>query len=238
MQQVPRYLIIGNGRVSRHFQHYFSLLQLSYLTWQRSQPIFELHQALNSATHVLLLISDNAIKSFIENQLQNYQGIVMHCSGSLVIERAYGAHPMMTFNDNLYALQQYLAIPFVFDHDAPAFAELFPGLLNQHVRLHKALKPKYHALCVLSGNFSCLLWQKLFTTLEQEFDIPHSMAHHYLTQQTQNLLTDPHNALTGPLVRGDSHTLTKNLLALESDPVQNVYQSFVAYYQKINEVKI
>jgi predicted short-subunit dehydrogenase-like oxidoreductase (DUF2520 family) len=233
MRQVPHILIIGNGRVSRHFQHYFSLLQIRCSSWHRQQPISQLHQALNHATHVLLLINDNAIESFIETQLQTYQGIIIHCSGSLVTERAYGAHPLMTFSEKLYELAHYQVIPFILDHDTPAFTELFPGLSNQTVRLHKSLKPKYHALCVLSGNFSCLMWQKLFNTFEHEFNIPPSVAHHYLSQQTHNLLTDPQRALTGPLVRGDMNTIANNLSALENDPFQAVYQSFITCYQKI-----
>lgn len=233
MRQVPHTLIIGNGRVSHHFQHYFSLLQIPYSSWHRKQAISQLHQTLNHATHVLLLINDSAIESFIETQLQTYQGMVIHCSGSLVTERAYGAHPLMTFSEKLYDLALYQTIPFILDHDAPEFTELFPGLQNQYVRLQKSLKPKYHALCVLSGNFSCLMWQKLFNTLEHEFNIPGSMAHPYLSQQTHNLLTDPHRALTGPLARGDSNTIASNLSALENDPFQAVYQSFITCYQKM-----
>jgi 2-dehydropantoate 2-reductase len=232
MRQVPRYLIIGNGRVARHFHHYFSQLQLQYTSWHRQQPLFQLHQALDQTTHVLLLISDSAIENFSAEHLQHKSLTLVHFSGSLIAENIYGAHPLMTFSETLYDLEKYQAIPFVLDHDAPEFAEILPGLPNQHVRLHKSLKPKYHALCVMSGNFSCLLWQKFFNTLEQEFDIPPSVAYPYLYQQTQNLLTCPGSALTGPLVRGDSITIEKNLAALESDPFQAVYKSFISCYQQ------
>ena len=144
---------------------------------------------------------------------------------------AHGAHPLMSFSKNLYGFDQYQSIPYILDHDAPAFESLFPGLPNQHVRLHKSSKAKYHALCVLSGNFSCLLWQKLFSCFEKEFNIPSAIAYPYLLQQTQNLLTDPKSALTGPLVRGDNYTIEKNIAALEQDPFQEVYRSFVACYQ-------
>jgi predicted short-subunit dehydrogenase-like oxidoreductase (DUF2520 family) len=49
----------------------------------------------------------------------------------------------------------------------------------------------------------------------------------------QNILLDPASALTGPLVRGDQQTLEKNLLALQEDPFQKVYESFIACYQNI-----
>ncbi len=237
MRQVPHYLIIGNGRVSRHFQYYFSRLNLPYTLWHRRLPHAQLHHALTLATHVLLLVNDSAIDSFIAEHLREAASRLIHFSGSLVTENAYGAHPLMTFSEALYDLEHYQAIPFVLDHDAPEFENLLPGLPNQHVRLHKTLKPKYHALCVMSGNFSCILWQKLFKTLEQEFSIPASVAYPYLYQQTQNLLLNPDTALTGPLVRGDDATIEKNLAALEDDVFRNVYESFAAAYKKTEEIK-
>lgn len=233
MRQVPRYLLIGNGRVAQHIQHYFTQLSLSFVTWQRSQPLIELQQHINDVTHILVLISDQQIEEFITLHLQNTNALRVHFSGSLISEKAYGAHPLMTFNQALYPFEQYQKIPFVIDQDAPAFDVLLPGLQNPHVRLAKSLKTKYHALCVLSGNFSCMLWQKLFSSLEQEFNFPGDIAQLYLQQQTQNLITHPKTALTGPLVRGDQLTIEKNLTALEGDPFKQVYESFVKCYKNI-----
>lgn len=227
MRQVPRYLLIGNGRVGRHFQHYFSLLSIPFLTWQRSEPVVQLQRKLHKSSHVLILIADDAIEQFIGSHLQDISAIRLHFSGSLVTDAAYGIHPLMSFSQHLYTLEHYQAIPFVIDHDAPAFDILLPGLPNQHVRLHKILKPKYHALCVMSGNFSCLLWQKLFFGLENEFHLPMTIAQPYFKQHMKNLLEHPHTALTGPLARGDIATIEKNIAALEDDPFQKIYQSFV-----------
>ncbi len=72
MRQVPRnvsYLLIGNGRVARHFQHYFSLLQLPFVTWQGSESPSLLREQIRHASHILLLISDDAIDSFIDAYL-------------------------------------------------------------------------------------------------------------------------------------------------------------------------
>jgi hypothetical protein len=143
----------------------------------------------------------------------------------------------MCFGKQLYTLSQYQSVPFIIDHDAPPFDELLPGLSNQHVILQKSLKPKYHALCVLGGNFSCMLWQKLFAGFETELNLPPSMAHAYLLQHTQNLLSDPESALTGPLVRRDANTILRNFAALDADPFQDIYQSFVSCYQQLSRGK-
>jgi predicted short-subunit dehydrogenase-like oxidoreductase (DUF2520 family) len=238
MRQVPHYLLIGNGRVATHFQHYFSLLQLSFTSWNQAEPIDKLHQQLTQATHILVLISDQAIEPFVLQHLKNTHAICIHFSGSLVSDHIYGAHPLMTFNKHLYNLEQYQTIPFVIDHNAPANENLLPGLPNPCARLDKSKKAKYHALCVLSGNFSCMLWQKFFTSLETEFNLPASIGQAYLQQQTQNILSDYASALTGPLTRNDHTTIEKNLAALSLDPFQEVYQSFVScYQQKSTEIK-
>lgn len=232
MRQVPHYLLIGSGRVARHFQYYLSLLQIPFQVWHRQDSLAQLQQKLVPASHILVLINDAAIDEFIQKYIITPNKIVTHFSGSLVSSLAYGAHPLMTFNDDLYSFEQYQSIPFVIDEDAPTFEMILPGLPNQHVRLPKSLKAKYHALCVLSGNFSCLLWQKFFSTLEQEFHFPIEIMTPYLLQQTQNIVNNYKTALTGPLVRNDLTTIHKNIDSLENDPFQEIYKSFVASYTK------
>lgn len=238
MRQVPRFLIIGNGRLAQHFRHYFSLLDLSFVTWTRQEPLEKLQEKQQDSSHILLLIKDDAIENFIRDHLNSTHKMLIHCSGSLVTPLAYGVHPLMTFGKELYALPDYQHIPFIMDHDAPDFHTLFPGLPNPHARLHKSLKAKYHALCVLSCNFSSLLWQKLLSSLEHEFNLPSEFVFPMLQQQTKNLLHDAPSALTGPLVRNDVRTIEKNLQALENDVFQKVYASFVDSYKNQNGVVI
>jgi predicted short-subunit dehydrogenase-like oxidoreductase (DUF2520 family) len=151
-----------------------------------------------------------------------------------VSKYAFGAHPLMSFNHTSYTLDKYQSIPFVIDETAPDFTDLLPGLSNQHARIATAHKAKYHALCVLSGNFSVMLWQKLMTNLEQ-LNLPKSFSYAYLQQLTENLMNSSQTALTGPLVRNDQITIDKNLAALEEDPFKEVYESFVNCYKKLQE---
>jgi predicted short-subunit dehydrogenase-like oxidoreductase (DUF2520 family) len=195
----------------------------------------QLQEKVETSTHILLLINDAAIETFISTHLQQSKAYKIHFSGALVTDKAYGLHPLMTFNTSLYDLAKYQSIAFVIDHDAPAFADLLPGLSNPHVYLNKSLKPKYHALCVMAANFSCILWQKLFTSFEAELSIPHSLAFPFLQQQTQNLIANYQTALTGPLVRGDQLTIQKNINALENDPFQQIYKTFVEHYSQISQ---
>jgi len=233
MQRITNYLIIGNGRVAKHLCNYLSLLDIGFANWHRGDALERLKELSSKASHILILISDNSIEKFIANNLKESSAIKIHFSGALNSDMAYGAHPLMSFNEGLYDLERYKKIPFVIDDDAPAFEELMPKLPNIHVRLSREMKAKYHALCVLSGNFSCILWQKFFSSLDKEFNFPQEIGKEYLKQQTQNLLEDYKSALTGPLVRGDVATINKNLEALKGDPFKDIYENFVKVYSQI-----
>ncbi|MBA3661626.1 MAG: DUF2520 domain-containing protein [Gammaproteobacteria bacterium] len=234
MKKNISYLIIGNGRLARHVQFYFNALGLQHECWHRHQGLAKLAQCINKASHILILIADDAIIPFAESYLMHTDAMLIHCSGCLISDKIFGAHPLSTFNQTLYTLDNYQSIPFVIDDDAPDFRTLLPGIPNPHIRLNKSKKEKYHAMCVLAGNFSCLLWLKLFTTFEREFNIPASFAHDYLRQQTANLLADASTALTGPLTRGDTLTISKHLQTLERDPFKEVYVACVNGYQQLN----
>lgn len=230
MRQVPTYLIIGNGRVARHFRHYLSSLSILNFSWDRGQDRGLLAPLLERASHVLLLVSDGAIEALAQGL--ETKAFKVHFSGALVTPHAFGAHPLMTFGNDLYAPEKYREITFVTDKGAPDFAKLLPGLPNVHAVLDPALKARYHALCVMAGNFSCILWQKLFEDFSRDLGLRPDAAYPYLRQQVENLTSDYKTALTGPLARGDHATIARNLAALDGDPFQKVYQSFVDVYKE------
>ncbi len=233
MRQVPNYLIIGNGRIARHTQCYFSLLGLNYQTWARStHATSQLPELINNASHILLLISDSAIDDFINTHLLNTQKILVHFSGSLTSEKASMAHPLMSFSHDLYSEEVYRSLWFVIEQENHTFSDLLPGLPNAHQAIPKQDKALYHSLCVLGSNFTCLLWNKVFATFAQKWQIPFEATHPILKQVMNNLLHNPNTALTGPLVRNDQTTIQNNLHALKDDPYHAVYNAFVNAYQQ------
>jgi predicted short-subunit dehydrogenase-like oxidoreductase (DUF2520 family) len=224
--------IVGDGRVARHFVHYFNLLGLSFRTWSRRRGAAGPVDDLASCRTVLVLISDAAIVPFIEAWPALRQKQLVHFSGSLVTSLAEGAHPLMTFGHDLYDLSTYRSIPFIADSDRTPFDRLLPGLPNPSFTIPAAERPYYHALCVMAGNFSTILWLKLFGELHDRFGIPASAAHPYLAQTATNLRMHGPQALTGPLARGDVATTRGNLKALEGDPIHAVYDAFVRAYER------
>jgi predicted short-subunit dehydrogenase-like oxidoreductase (DUF2520 family) len=224
--------LVGDGRVARHFVHYLTLLGLPVRTWSRRGSTAAPVDALASCGTVVHLNRDVEIAGFIDAWPALRDKRLVHFSGSLVTPAAEGAHPLMTFGDELYDLDTYRSIPFILDSGGTPLDELLPGLPNPSFAIPANNRPYYHALCVMAGNFSTLLWQKLFDELQGRFGIPQSAAHPYLKQIAANLLTDSGRALTGPLTRGDAETIAANLNALEGDPFHGLYSAFVRVYER------
>lgn len=223
-------LLVGNGRLARHFRRYFSILEMPYLTWSRQeQGVQVLAKYLDEVSVVMLLISDAAIESFIaEHQLLSKSIAVVHCSGSLSIPGVQSAHPLQTFSQADYTLEEYERIPFIVEQGKQDFLALFPLLKNPVYQIDALQKPYYHALCVMANNFSTLLWQHYFERMHNCLGIPPEATKLLLQGTLQNLMSDPDNSLTGPFSRKDFKVVEENLKSLEqrADPMHLVYSAF------------
>jgi 2-dehydropantoate 2-reductase len=224
--------IVGDGRVARHFHHYFNLLGLPVRGWSRRTSDRSPVEVLAACDTVLVLIGDAAIETFIASWPELSRHRLVHCAGSLVTPAAECAHPLMTFGPDLYDLATYQGIPFVLDAGGTPLHALVPGLPNPSFTIAASGRPAYHAHCVMAGNFSILLWLELFDHLERRLGIPPAAAHPFLMQTAKNLIADGRRALTGPLVRGDAATIAANLAAIEGDPFHDVYSAFARAYAR------
>src|SRR5262245_20431850 len=117
MGQVPSHRLtplglIGDGRVARHLQHYFDLLNLPVRRWTRRSGCDPV-EAMAPCGTVMVLVSDAAIEPFIAAWPALAAHRLVHCAGRLVTAAAECAHPLMTFGPDLYDLPMYQHIPFV-----------------------------------------------------------------------------------------------------------------------------
>lgn len=218
------FLIVGSGRVAQHMTHYLSLLNVSFHTWDRSQSPDLFQSSADKADKILLLISDDALQDFVDSRLAKYIKKTAHFSGATSIAGVTAIHPMMTFGVDLYDVGVYRNIPFVqFGDESNNFLDPLP---NPVFKISLEQQQKYHSLCVLAGNYTQFLWKKFFESMS-EIGIPKEACWIYMHQNFQNLLRNPQATPSGPLSRGDLNTIYKNLMALENDPYQQVYKSFV-----------
>lgn len=231
----PTYGLIGRGRVATHMAYYLKLEQQGCLQWHREMPGSP-EDALAGADILLLAISDDAIARFLDRHSVLRKRPVVHFSGSLVVEGAHGLHPLMTFGPELYDLNAYRAVPFVGETGGLEFREAFPNLVNPSWSLDPVLKPLYHALCVLSGNFTTLLWTKAFEDFEEKLGLPREILLPYLERTFRNTAASGGEALTGSLARGDRATVERDLRALDGDPYAEVFEAFTRVFE-LGEVK-
>jgi predicted short-subunit dehydrogenase-like oxidoreductase (DUF2520 family) len=231
------YAILGGGRLARHMSRYLDLLGLSSSTWSRNaHPDLNSHRhpdaterlrrTVTPASHVLLLVSDDAIANVLRQYPWLHGHRLVHCAGALSLPGVAGAHPLMTFAETSYTLAQYRRIPFLVESEHE-FATVLPGLPNPHHTVSVEQKALYHALCVAAGNFPQLLWQQVGQRFEDRLGVSAAVLKPYLEQVLVNFLADPDHALTGPLARGDTGTITRNLTALKGDPLGDVYRAFL-----------
>lgn len=263
-QAIEPIAVVGNGKVARHMMHYFVSVGQPYTHWFRQQPAVDLsasaikpskisrlkhgfsqlfnhsHQPLadsvEQVTKVLLLIDDDQIEQFIRDNPVLKNKTLIHFSGSLHTELALGCHPLMTFGANLYSLEAYQAIPFVVDHGVD-FKNLFPLFTNPVHHVKTKHKVTYHAMCVMAGNFTQMLWQAIADELEG-MSLPADLMSQYLLQNTVNFINNPHSSATGPMVRGDVLTVAKHQKALTGHPLKGVYQSFFDLHKQTNQNNI
>jgi len=237
---MTQYAILGGGRLGRHMRHYLSLLNLPVACWTRKRsasfnshsipdPEVRLRETTGPASHVLLLVSDGAILELLRRYPFLHEKNLVHCSGALSIPGVVGAHPLMTFSHDLYTLEQYQRIPFMVDK-GHVFSDWLPGLPNPSFAIGPEEKPLYHALCVMAGNFSQIIWQATVGRFDR-MGLPPSTLEAYLQQAVKNFVRNPDSALTGPLSRGDRATIERNLAALAGDPLQSVYRAFLDFYE-------
>lgn len=226
MKSAPTYGIIGNGRMSRHMQHYFTSLQIAFQVWERSHPE-DVESALKDCDVFLVLINDDAIEGFHQDHSFLRDQICIHFSGALTLEGVQGMHPLFNFTDDLYDQEVYAKIPFVVEEGAHSFEEIFPVLPNPHVRIpaDPVIKAKYHALCVIAGNFPTLLWQETASELKA-MGLNPSIMHPYIQNIAKAYTMDPNDSLTGPFARKDDQTINKNLEAVSNTSLESIYQAF------------
>lgn len=240
------YALLGGGRLGRHLRHYLQRLDLPCSGWARDpssafnshgdpDPLRRLRLTIEPASHVLLLVPDDAIAGLLRRYPVLHTRPLVHCAGALSLPGVAAAHPLMTFADGpFYSLDEYRATPFVLE-PGRTLEEVLPGLPNPVFHLDPAQKALYHALCVVAGNLPQLLWSAVSERFDGTLGLPAEALGPYLRRVLENSLEDPVGAPTGPIVRGDAQTISRNLTALGDDPLGSVYRAVAALARRESE---
>jgi predicted short-subunit dehydrogenase-like oxidoreductase (DUF2520 family) len=236
------YGFVGDGRLSRHWRHYFTALGIPWKLWSRSharsngKPGVSPAEALAGCPLILLAVSDDAIAPVIARL--KAEGLAdrtfVHFCGGRTFDGAFGAHPLMSFGVTLYEPAFYRDIPVFVDQDAAhpdpvgEFRMLFPRLPNPCFPLKTEDKAYYHALCALAGGFTAVLWRDFFAAMASRFGAPREALAAYPRRIIENVIASSDGALTGPVARGDTETIGLHLEVLEGTSLEGVYKAFIA----------
>jgi predicted short-subunit dehydrogenase-like oxidoreductase (DUF2520 family) len=184
------------------------------------------------ATHIIIAVPDAAIgcvaRALAAGGLR--QGVVLHTSGALAADAletlsaagvACGAiHPLQTVaspEEGVHALPGS-AFAVSGDGAAAAWANQIVRLLDGvPLAIPAASRPLYHAAAVMASNYVVVLLTTA-VTLMKEAGVEESLASRALAPlartSLENALRMGPAALTGPIDRGDTHTVLLHLAAL------------------------
>jgi predicted short-subunit dehydrogenase-like oxidoreductase (DUF2520 family) len=194
------------------------------------------------STHILISVPDDALESVAET-IRNTRAVVLHTSGArgltpLAALRRRGVacgllHPLQTVAEGSdgFALQ---SVAFRIDGDPPALAwaaqivELARGI---PLRIAEAKAPLYHAAAVMASNYLTALLDashSLMLAAGVESDAAWKALGPLARTSLENTLSmGPEAALTGPISRGDTRTVTAHLSSLAGEPpaVEALYRA-------------
>ena len=187
---------------------------------------------------VLLTVNDDAIAA-VADQLARAKAVgagavVAHCSGALGSEvlsplrRDCGAavasmHPLQTFPSVLTAVDALAGCYFFCEGDSPAVSavmQLAGDIGGGAVEIEADRKVLYHAAACMACNYLATLQEAAISAavLAGIGTLPARQALAPLVAATVANISDlgPAKALTGPIARGDSHTVARHLQARDA----------------------
>jgi predicted short-subunit dehydrogenase-like oxidoreductase (DUF2520 family) len=199
-----------------------------------------------NATTILVTVRDGQLEAALsELALAPLApgAVVLHASGSsepaaLDLLRAHGHpagtfHPLVPLADPARAADMLHGAYVGVDGDAPAQAvarELAVRLGATPIEIPPGTKARYHAAAVIASNFPAVL----FSLAERQLhscgfapDVARRALHPLLAGVVENLRAGTGaQALTGPVVRGDSETVRRHIEVLTADPMAlDVYRA-------------
>ncbi len=262
---LTRVLLVGDGQLAKVLWNQLKAKQVakqwSRKTNHKTNQTFSEVVAEFNPTHVWIAISDGSIEKFATENSEFLKGrTVVHFAGSRpsFSVQASGettmvasAHPLTTFASSIEP-ENFASIPFVLDLDSPPLSDLLPGFSNPSVRLNSKDRGYYHALCVMAGNFTVMLWEAMGARFDQLGERPnsgsaeapserisHATLNAFRDQIFENLASaaaaeNRISVLSGPLSRGDAETIAHHrseLRARGEIPLLKIYDGFLELHR-------
>lgn len=230
---MANYVLFGAGRVGVNMSAYLTDLghrsALISHNEAKTNPD-QCREKMAGADIIAAAIPDDAIAHWRAQWADELRGaVVIHFSGAAQIDGVAAFHPLYSFPPRRVNSETMQTITFACPQGGPAFCDVFPGAPNPHFEIADSDRARYHALAVLSGNFSAFLWNETMKELAQfpGLDAEAAMSR-YLTSIIERFAEAPTGSLTGPVARKDARTVEANINALAENPkLKALYTAFL-----------
>jgi len=200
---------------------------------------------------VFLTVTDSAIKSVAEQieSFLNREQVVMHTSGALSSKiisflnaNTGSLHPLKSFANPVDAAKSLEGTIFTFEGSKKTETvarEIVKALKGKFVKINSKDKVLYHLAAVLTANYTATLFSLSQEILESigfsDKDAKESLSI-LLKGVTKNIEKNgADNALTGPILRGDTETIKMHLNTIKDKNIRDIYISLAFATLKIAE---
>lgn len=227
------YVIFGAGRVGGNLADYLTDLghAVALISHDDAKSNSDrCREKIASAEIVAAAVPDDAIAPWRHQWRDDLRGkTVIHFSGAAQVRGVAAFHPLYSFPPHRLSPHTMRTVTFACPKGGPTFGDVFPGASNPHFEIADADRAHYHALAVLSGNFSAFLWNETMKELAKfpGLDAEEAMGS-YLASIIDRFAEAPTASLTGPVARKDAKSVAANLDALGGSPkLKELYEAFL-----------
>jgi predicted short-subunit dehydrogenase-like oxidoreductase (DUF2520 family) len=194
-----------------------------------------------SVDAILLCIADDAIAA-VSKQLKKYEGVMMHCSGSIAIDalvqkNAAVLYPFVSMKkgNKIDLSNTNIFIEAKSPNAKKVVSYISKKISNNVQAIDSNQRQNLHLAAVFAQNFVNHQMHLAQIILEQngmDFKILSKLIVNYFELLKQNT---PDNIQTGPAVRKDEDVIKKHLSLLQTQPeLKKIYQLMTTNIQKLN----
>lgn len=194
---------------------------------------------------IFVTVPDGEIpKVFSSMNTQDLAGKqICHCSGALTAGEAfpgvettgaaaYSIHPLFPVSNKTTVYRELKGVFFCLEGPEPGLShwrDLLTGLGCKTLTIQSSDKVKYHTACTMASNLVCGLLEESLQLLEQcglEPQTALEALRPLIEANIQHVLTvGPEKALTGPVERNDTGTVSRHIASLNTTEERQLYCS-------------
>lgn len=257
---------IGPGKVGRSFGHYLKNNQTEIVgyfgkthksTIQLASEIgctaiSDLSELIDQSDLIGITVQDDQVAVVVDQILNLKKNLsnktFFHMSGSLSVEvlnplstKVFSLHPLKAFPKVMMETDDFKGVYFSLEGGDASLKNWLSAINLTYFEISSHQKVQYHAAAAIVSNYLVAVLDFGFSQFEA-LGLPAELAKKALWPLVMGTIENVEilgtkKALTGPIVRGDVHTIEKHLEAMH-DETKALYKTLGAYTLKMTNLPI